>query len=110
MAPPKDTSDKNNGDIHLKPEQLIDTDVEEEFNEEGKKGFRKQTGTTSEKSDFTKTSKGDKGKPKPSNQQLEQEQSQMKMAPSDLKDTDAEDEFKEGGDKGFRKQTGKARL
>lgn len=95
--------------IKYKPEDLMDTDAEAEFQEGDKKGFRQQTGKPANASSSGVGSKG-KGNTPPSNEQLQKEQSQEKLKPEDLKDTDADDEFKEGGKPGFRKQTDKARL
>lgn len=89
--------------IHHKPQDLMDTDAEEEFKEGDKKGFRQQVGKPS---DSTTSGSKFSERGKPSNEQLEKEQSQMKLKPDELKDTDVEDEFQEGGEKKFRQQKG----
>lgn len=98
--------EKEHKSIQQKPEDLKDTDVEDEFKEGGKQGFRKQTGSVA-----TATGSGEAAAATspPSNKKLENAQKQEKLKPEDLKDTDADDEFKEQGGK-FKKNTGKARL
>jgi hypothetical protein len=97
--------------IHYKPEDLKDTDAEDEFQEGDKKGFRQQVGKPKGAAgngiSSSNASSSSNGVGKPSNEKLEKDQKQIHYKPEDLKDTDAEDEYKEGGEKGFRKQTGK---
>lgn len=93
--------------VEHKPEELKDTDADDEFKEGGKQGFRKQTGNLA-----SATGSGDAAASTspPSNEELERKQKQKKLRPEELKDTDAEDEYAEQGKQGFRKNTGKARL
>lgn len=98
--------EKEHKQIQQNPEDLKDTDVEDEYKEGGKPGFRKQTGSIA-----TATGSGEAAAATspPTNQQLKTSQKQGSLKPEDLKDTDADDEYKEQGGK-FRKNTGKARL
>lgn len=97
--------------IEHKPEDLKDTDAENEYKEGGKPGFRQNTGVRGPSrgvealSGSSTSSTG-----RPSNEQLERDQKKTEMKPEDLKDTDADDEYKEDGKPGFRKQSTKARL
>lgn len=97
---------KEHSEIKHKPEELKDTDVEDEYKEGQKPGFRKQIGSVA-----TGTGSGEAASSTspPTNKQLEQSQKQEKMKPEELKDTDVEDEFKEQDGK-FKKNNGKARL
>jgi hypothetical protein len=152
MAPPKSNDEltKEQQQIKLRPDELMDTDVEEEWKEGGEKGFRKQSGnapitTSSKKTQTSAAAENDRSKggrapsdnevrnqqrptsdqPKkerapsdnelreqgrPTNDQLQKEQSQTKLRPDELKDTDVEDEYQEKDGGAFRKNSGKARL
>lgn len=95
----------------LRPDELKDTDVEDEWNEGDKKGFRKENVDTSTKRGGDENAaQSMKKTPKTTNEQLEKEQSQMHLKPDQLKDTDVEDEYKEKDGGAFRKNSGKARL
>ena len=101
-----DQLEKEHKQIQQKPEDLKDTDAEDEYKEGGKQGFRKQTGSVAS---GTGSGEAAASTSPPSNKQLESAQKQEKLKPEDLKDTDVEDEFKEQGGK-FKKNNGKARL
>lgn len=95
--------EKEHKSIKHTPEELKDTDVEDEFKEGNQKGFRKQTGTIASGSGSGEAATSTSPPSPPSTKD-------EKMKPEEFKDTDVEDEFKEGEQKGFRKNTGKARL
>ncbi|PWN34571.1 uncharacterized protein FA14DRAFT_171340 [Meira miltonrushii] len=98
--------EKEHKQIEQKPEDLKDTDVENEYKEGNKQGFRKQTGSVAS---ATGSGEAAAATSPPTNKQLESSQKQESLKPEDLKDTDADDEYKEQGGK-FKKNTGKARL
>lgn len=101
--------EKEQKQIKYKPEDLKDTDAEDEFQEGDKKGFRQQVGKPkgAASNGISGSTNASSGSSKPSNEKLEKDQKQIHYKPEDLKDTDAEDEFQEGDRKGFRKNTGK---
>ncbi|PWN88333.1 hypothetical protein FA10DRAFT_303307 [Acaromyces ingoldii] len=92
--------------IKLKPEELKDTDAEDEFKSEGGK-FKKQHNQSG--SDPSSQSAGIAGGAKPTNEDLEKEQKSTKLRPDELMDTDVEEEYKGEGGK-FKKNNGKSKL
>lgn len=85
---------KEQKQIHHKPEDLMDTDVEEEFKEGDKKGFRKQNGddggAPSQANNKTgkPSSSTTSGSTAPNKEEMEQGH-QMRAPPDEMKDTGA---------------------